>query len=220
MVSSPSRLSALQRDLLEAFFHKDQSFVLTGGGALGGYYLYHRESQDIDLFGRPTADIDLAEVHLRDAAREIGAKLRADIRTPDFRRFTAERDDETTLVDLVIDRAPEVDPTKRRFGAVRVDSMREIAANKICTLLSRCEIRDLVDLRGLLSAGIELEDALEDAAKKDGGVNPATLAWLLDELTIGDEARLPGDASASEMTRFKEDLVTRLRALAFPGEGA
>lgn len=218
MASSPSRLSAIQRDLLEAFFQRDQSFVLTGGGALAGYYLYHRESQDIDLFGRPSADIDLAEVHLRDAAREVGAELRADIRTPDFRRFAAERDGETTLVDLVIDRAPEVDPAKSRFGAVRVDSMREIAANKICTLLSRCEIRDLVDLRSLLSAGIELGAALADAEKKDGGVNPATLAWLLDELSIGEEAQLPGDASAGELTVFKEELVARLRALAFPSD--
>jgi hypothetical protein len=99
-----------------------------------------------------------------------------------------------------------------------VDSIREIAANKICTLLSRCEIRDLVDLKELLAAGVELEGALADAEVKDGGVNPATLAWLLDELTIAPDAPIPGRSPAAELDDFRRDLVVRLRRLALPEE--
>jgi predicted nucleotidyltransferase component of viral defense system len=206
----------LQRELLAAFFARERRFFLTGGSALGGFHLGHRESQDLDLFASPPADLDMAERALLDAARACGAATRTEIRQPDFRRFLVERSGEGTLVDLVIDRTPQLDSEKVEFGAVRVDSIREIAANKICTLLSRCEIRDVVDLRALLSAGVDLEAALADAEHKDAGVNPATLAWLLGELTIADDAPIPGDVTAVELRGFVEALVRRLRALAFP----
>ena len=50
-----SRLTLLQRDLLDAFFALERRLVLTGGGALAGFYFGHRDTEDIDLFIRPTA---------------------------------------------------------------------------------------------------------------------------------------------------------------------
>jgi nucleotidyltransferase AbiEii toxin of type IV toxin-antitoxin system len=219
MGSSPSRLSPLQSDLLQGFFEREQRFVLTGGGALAGFHLGHRESKDLDFFARPPVELELAERAIEDAARACGATCRSQVRYPEFRRFLVQRGADTTLVDLVIDRAPEVDPVKPKFGIVRVDSLREIAANKICTILSRCEIRDLVDLRAILSTGIDLGQALHDAERKDAGVNPATLAWLLGELHIASDAPLPGGADAELLRRFQADLIRRLRAMAFPDPG-
>jgi hypothetical protein len=43
-----------------------------------------------------------------------------------------------------VDRAPDVDNVEERQG-IRLHSLREIAANKICALPGRGEIRDLVD---------------------------------------------------------------------------
>ena len=37
--SSSSRLTPLQRELLEAFFERTRSFLLSGGAALAGFYL-------------------------------------------------------------------------------------------------------------------------------------------------------------------------------------
>lgn len=45
-----SRLSPFQREVLEAFFCKENRFFLTGGGALVGFHLGHRETDDLDLF--------------------------------------------------------------------------------------------------------------------------------------------------------------------------
>jgi hypothetical protein len=39
--SAPSRLTPLQVDLLQAFFAREQRFVLTGGAALAGFYFGH-----------------------------------------------------------------------------------------------------------------------------------------------------------------------------------
>jgi predicted nucleotidyltransferase len=47
---STSRLSALQRDLLEAFSKQTSQFFLTGGAVLAGWLLGHRRTDDLDLF--------------------------------------------------------------------------------------------------------------------------------------------------------------------------
>ena len=47
---SASRLSVLQRDVMRAFFALEHRFFLSGGGALVGFHLGHRETDDLDLF--------------------------------------------------------------------------------------------------------------------------------------------------------------------------
>lgn len=121
MDCSPS-LSRLQQDLLREFFARERRFVLTGGGALLGYHLHHRTSDDLDF-----------------------------------------------------------------------------------------------DLRAILARGIDLRSALVDAERKDGGVSPATLAWILDQVVIGADAKLPG-VTGHELDVFRHDLVKQLRAIARPDE--
>lgn len=220
MDSSRRALSPLQRELLEAFFALDpRGFFLTGGSALAGFYLGHRTSKDLDLFSPPPADPDLAQRALEGAARSLGCEIETQVRYPEFRRLLVTRGDDSTLVDLAIDRAPQVERDKVRFGAVVVDTEREIVAIKLRALVGRCEVRDLVDLKALLEHGIGLERALEDAAKKDGGVNAATLAWLLNDVSIGRDAVIPGGGSATELEAWRVRLVVELRRLAHPERG-
>ena len=65
----PSRLTPLQRDLLDAFFAREQRLFLTGGGALAGFYLGHRTTEDLDLFTLPGLDLADAAHALDEAAR-------------------------------------------------------------------------------------------------------------------------------------------------------
>jgi hypothetical protein len=55
-------LTALKKDFLKAFFDRNQAFFLTGGSALGVFYLQHRLSYDLDFF---TTD-ERIEWHLLD----------------------------------------------------------------------------------------------------------------------------------------------------------
>jgi predicted nucleotidyltransferase component of viral defense system len=211
----PSRLTLLQRDLLDAFFAREQRMFLTGGGALAGFYFAHRDTEDLDLFAAPGLDLADAARTLDDAAKACGAQATAMQTHADFRRAKVVRGDEECIVDLVIDRAPMIDAEKSSFGSIRVDTLREIAAKKVCTLLSRNEVKDLVDLRALLDAGADLKAALRDAEKKEAGADPATLAWLLSELRIGSEAILPGEVDPNDLIAFRDVLVPRLRAIAY-----
>ena len=104
-----------------------------------------------------------------------------------------------------------------QVGRVRIDPPEEILANKLCTLLARAEIRDLVDVLALERAGHRAEAALPLAIEKDGGLTPAQLAWVLSEITIGEDANIPGGLSVVEIRSFVADLISRLARVAFPG---
>jgi hypothetical protein len=215
-LSAPaSRLTPFQREVLDAFFERAKGFYLTGGGALVGFHLGHRETHDLDLFtlvGPLTNGVEA----LRDLARAIGAGCE-DVRTaPEFRRFVLSRGDDTVVVDLVVERAPQLVANKPWVGSIQIDPPEEILANKLCALLGRAEIRDLVDVRALELSGQSLDRALSAAQKKDGGLTPGQLAWVLSQISIGEEARVPGGVKAPELKRYLQGLIDRLVALARP----
>lgn len=216
MDSSPG-LSSLQQAVLKEFFAREQRFVLTGGGALVGFHLRHRTSDDLDLFTKPPCDLEDGKRALAAAAAAVGGTIENVKTYPDFHRALIRRGSESVLVDLVVDRAPDVDAPQLVAGGVRIHSLREIAANKVCALLGRGEVRDLIDLCLILREGLDLRAILADAERKDGGVAPATLAWLLDSMRIGADAKLPA-VTPAELEAFRIDLVRRLRRLGLPGD--
>ena len=209
------RLSPLQEEVLLRFFRKTHSFFLTGGAALAAYHLGHRTTDDLDLF-TSSADLDEGVSALQSLADEMGASIQALRTSPDFRRFLLAVGDEGVVVDLVRDRAPQIFAEKLDRDGVLVDPPGEILANKLCTLLSRGEVRDLVDVLFLERAGLRVEDALVPASSKDGGLTPAQLAWVLSQITVGPDARIPAGVTPDELRAFLEDLVSRLARLAYP----
>lgn len=208
-------LSNLQNDFLREFFGRENRFYLSGGAALVGFYLGHRETHDLDLFTLDD-EIENGFIIVRDVARALGASVEAIQTAPDFRRLLVRRGDESIVVDLVREYVFQLETEKREIGGIRIDSPEEILANKLCALLSRSEIRDLVDVRELERAGFNLEDALAVARKKDTGLTAAQLAWVLSQIKLGDDLSPPGDVSILELKNYLDDLVARLKRLAFP----
>ena len=210
-----TRLSSLQQEVLDAFFQREKRFFLTGGAALAGYYLGHRSTEDLDFF--TTEDcLEEGSHRLQVVARQMDAEIESLRTSPDFRRYLVRRGEEAAVVDLVYDRAPQLCPEKRSVGQLRIDPPEEILANKLCTLLSRAEVRDLVDVRALERAGYPVESVLDLASRKDGGLTPGQLAWVLSEIEVGDDAQIPGGVSPAELRAFLEDLQGRLAAQAYP----
>ncbi len=208
-------LSNLQNDFLREFFGRENRFYLTGGAALVGFYLGHRTTHDLDLFTLEN-EIENGFAIVRDAARSLGASVEAINTAPDFRRLLVKRGDEAIVVDLVREYVFQLEPEKREINGIRIDSPEEILANKLCALLSRSEIRDLVDVRELEKAGFNLENALSAAQKKDTGLTAAQLAWVLSQIRFGDDLIPPSDVSALELRDYLDDLAARLKRLAFP----
>ncbi len=209
-------LDRLQRDLLAEFFRTPSSFFLTGGAALSGFYLDHRQTLDLDLVTADD-DIEAGERRLRESALALGASIEEIETSVDFRRRLVRRREEAVVVDLVRDRVAQLWPEKASMGGVRVDRPEEIRANKLAALLGRAEIRDLVDLRALERAGYSVDrSALADAARKDAGLTAAQLAWVLSELRLGPDLTPPGGVSVDELERYRRELGERLLAWARP----
>src|SRR4051794_7829451 len=176
-------LTALQIQVLGAFFRREKRFFLSGGGALAGFHLAPRPADGPDLF--TTADVLVeGERALMAVTEDVGAKFERIQTAPDFYRRLLRRDDEAVLADLVRDRAPQGPLPKQTVGEVRVDPPEENLANKLCALLSRSELRDVVDVYALEQAGFRVEDALPLAEKKDGGLTPAQLGWVLSQIDL------------------------------------
>jgi hypothetical protein len=212
----PSRLGQLQREVLETFFRREERFFLTGGAALAGFHLGHRETDDLELF--VTEDVlEEGLAALGAVVRELGATAEEILSTPDFRRRLLRRGGESVIVDLVRERVAQVCPDKPAIAGIRVDPAEEIMANKLCALLARAEVRDLADLRALEEAGFQIEDALNAGAWKDRGLTPAQLAWVLSESRMGDDAQLPGGVAVLELSDYLRGLIERLSRLALPG---
>jgi len=210
-----SRLDSLQQDVLRVFFEYESHFFLTGGAALAGFHLHHRTTKDLDLFTVEDR-IEQGAAALATVAQDLGASLESLVVYLDFRRYLLRRGPSSVVVELVRDRAPQLIDQKPFVGTIQVDPPEEIIANKLCTLLSRAEIRDLVDVRALEAAGYRVEDHFESAARKDGGLTPGQLAWVLSQVVIGEDARLPEGVSVDELRQYLNDLVQRLSDMAFP----
>lgn len=210
-----SRLTELQQALLQAFFEDAGPWFLTGGAALSGYLLGHRETHDLDLF-TVDADIRDGDGRLEQAAKRLGATIRRVRTAPGFARRLVERAGESVVVDLVVDPPSASAPERRVVGGVVFDDPGEILANKLCALLGRMELRDLVDTKALLDAGLDLEVALARAMEKDGGLTPAQLAWVLSRMPIAEDEMVPGGESPASLRAWSQALQQRLIDSAVP----
>ncbi|HWU91351.1 MAG TPA: hypothetical protein VN253_28990 [Kofleriaceae bacterium] len=70
-----SKLTALQGQVLDAFFRRERGFFLTGGAALAGFHLGHRTTDDLDLFTRHDAAFERGRFVLADVAAALGGEL-------------------------------------------------------------------------------------------------------------------------------------------------
>lgn len=126
------------------------------------------------------------------------------------------------MLDLVAEPVPFVDaPQELTIGSVniQVDSPHEVLVNKLYTLLSRQEIRDLQDVRHLVDAGGDLWRAVAHADRKDSGFSPQMLAWLLRGFPVralaGAES-IPDD-EVGELEAFRDQFVSELLRRGNPG---
>lgn len=212
---SLGRLSARQLELARAFFrHHPKGYFLTGGAVLAGWELAHRTTDDLDLFTTLPDAMLSGEQALRRAASELGGTVSAVTTSPDFRRFVVQFSDEALKVDLVHDYTVQHFEKVERDGVI-TDSAAEIFVNKLCTLVERSEVRDLVDLMFLERTGLRLDEALPRAHAKDEGVTAATMAWLLESLSI--PATPPGGVSQQTLSEYRTELKERLLRLARRG---
>lgn len=218
-MSSRIGLSSLQLEVLRSFLSRRPEFFLTGGAALIAFHGLQRNTEDLDLFSSTADTLEAPGRELEGIAAEIGADCRPLQTTPGFRRYFLERRGEATVVDLVHDEVPQIYPDKPRIDGLRVDPPEEILVNKICTLVSRSEVRDFWDVFQLARRGLSVGAALTGANRKDAGVTRETLVWMLSEVgwpAMGLLAQAEGLDEWARVEEFFRDLQEELALQLLP----
>jgi predicted nucleotidyltransferase component of viral defense system len=214
----PDSLSRLQRALLEGLSLR-ATFYLTGGAALSAFFLHHRRSLDVDLFVADLEDLETLDRQLK--ALCVDRLWSADElqRSPGFRRYLVRDSADETVVDLVYEPVAQVIPAHAKpiVAGIRIDALEDLVANKLCALLGRGDVKDLVDLYFLEEAGIDVLDHLPAARRKDGGMESTTLAYVLRGMSTDTAALLLFEPlSPTTLGRFRDLLIERLLREAWP----
>ncbi|MBI3050000.1 MAG: nucleotidyl transferase AbiEii/AbiGii toxin family protein [Acidobacteria bacterium] len=215
------KLTPLQRRILCTLAALDPPWTLTGGGALAGVHLGHRTTRDLDLFWRARSELGPAPADAQVLLRAAGLGVVALRTTPAFAELRVSDGHDVCIVDLVAEPFPPVEAplqTTIEEATIAVDSMHEILVAKLTALLSRMELRDLIDVRALLEAGADLTAAVRDAPKKDTGFSALTLAWVLHTFEAGPLARAMGwsEKETAGIDAWRRQLVDRLTRMTRP----
>lgn len=156
-------------------------FYLTDGTALAQFYLQHRLSEDIDLFcEKEEVNQAVVETFLKKIAPRLGIKK---IKKSQFLGLVSNLliydDEEALKIDFNYYPFPRIDKATK-FYNLEVDSIYDIAANKVHTLFMRARSRDYVDLYFIMNRqNYPLEKLIIDAKAK--------FDWDLDRITLASQ---------------------------------
>lgn len=208
--------STVQREVfLRLLTHPtiEESFFLTGGTALAVFYLYHRVSDDLDLFSLNPVDFAEIDFWIRSTWQSACSKIKE---SPNFLSFLI-RD---TKVDLVIDPLSNKENRKRlRFEnehSILIDNIINIVSNKFSCIVSRTEPKDYIDIFFLFKIfpDLKLENVYENARLKDAIFDdPPTAAFQLEEgisFLKENPPLLPGikrEFDLDEFVKFFEEIL-------------
>jgi hypothetical protein len=172
-------------------------FCLAGGYAVQAHGFVEREFKDVDLFTTmaAVADFPTAQADVATALRAHGLDVVVEREGPTFARLA--------VLELGADWRAHP-PVTLAIGPVL--HAADAVANKLCALFGRAEVRDYVDVHGVLEDGRFTEhELLRMAAEHDPGFNPGMFAEALRAVR-----RFP--ASAFEPYKLSTDQVDALGA--------
>lgn len=192
-------------------------FYLTGGTALAEFYLHHRISEDLDFFSEEEFDTTYITVFLKKNKDKIGFQemdiQRKQNRFIYFLHFGKER----LKVDFAFYPFPRIRADLgKKFGSLRIDSVFDIATNKVFTLFQHPRLRDYIDLYFIFKNFPEfgLEDLAAYARNKfDFVVDRKELAKNFLKVLDLDQADFPRMLVPFERKEMEEFFLGLARSL-------
>lgn len=201
-------INNIQKLILEHFSETPGSehFYLTGGTALSEFYLKHRRSDDLDFF---TASEELIVPFSYNLEKMLKSTNMAVERRRGFRSFIellGNRGQDTTIIHLALDSPFRFEPPEEfpRFPGLKVDSLIDLASNKILALFGRATLRDFIDVYALVLKEKFKPGELEKiAGKKDPGFDLYWLGVAFERIKTFN-ADSPGLSLLIEPVKFRE----------------
>lgn len=146
-------LSAAQTGLLKEISKNKKissKFYLSGGTALAAYYLGHRYSEDLDFFSETEVDSLSVSTYLTKIKKKFKIK-KIDLSTSYNRNiFFLHLPNEIIKTEFTYYPFPPIEKGQT-LGNLRIDSLIDLAVNKLFTIYQRSVARDYIDLYCIIS---------------------------------------------------------------------
>lgn len=168
-------------------------FYLTGGTALSEFYLKHRISYDIDLF---TVDQEVDQKLVDAFLKKISSKLGViQIKRSQFMGLISYMlifsDEKELKVDFNYYPFPRIEKGTK-YKKLEVDSVYDIAVNKLHTIFMQPRSRDYLDLYFIMQKyNYSLDKLILDAKSK--------FDWHIDRITLASQFLKAKDMDESAM---------------------
>lgn len=161
-------LTPLQKEVLYYLFahgFADLGFYFTGGTALCEFYIPYRKSVDLDFFVS-SKDLLPSMDQVVNIVSGLPYPFTITKSSPDHAEIIIEPNQ--LLLHFNIHPHPNIEPPNT-FGNIVVDSLKDIAVNKVTCLMGRDEPKDAYDLYSILQDTNFTFDALAEYAKEKDG---------------------------------------------------
>lgn len=182
-------LTKEQKDFLdliskERYFCKN--FYFTGGTPLSAFYLFHRLSEDIDLFSEKEINL----LPIRTFIGKIQRKL--NFQEVDYRQFLGLHSFQLIFpnksilkIDFNYYPFPRIEKGVK-YKNIEIDSICDIAVNKVHTIALNPRARDFIDIYFIIKEkGYDFKELLMQAKAK--------FDWHIDPIQLGSRLLLAGE---------------------------
>lgn len=175
-------------DLVSADPYLCRTYYFTGGTPLAAFYLKHRLSEDIDLFSDQ-------EVHLPSIRNFIGnAQKKLKLKKVDYRQYYGLHtfqlffsDTNILKVDFNYYPFPRIEKGMK-YKNIAVDSVLDIAVNKVHTIFMKPRARDFLDIFFIIKEKkYQFDDLIAQAKIK--------FDWHIDKIQFGSRLLTAKDVS-------------------------
>lgn len=178
----------------DKFISRD--FYLSGGTALASFYLKHRYSEDLDFFSEKEIDPLAIIVFLKKIKKDLG--IRKFDYSQSFNRnlFFLHLSDEILKTEFTFFPFPCIEQHERKFGFL-IDSLVDIAVNKLFSIYQRTTARDYIDLYFICKRkGFTIIELIKLAKIK--------FDWHIDPIQLGSQ--FLKSQEAKDMPRLLKDV--------------
>lgn len=194
-----------------------ERFYLTGGTPLAAFYLQHRLSEDLDFFSENEVDVSTLNVFFKQIKDQLGVdkidfeqsfnrnlfflKFKSGIIKTEFTYFPFQR----------------IEKGAEQYG-VDVDSLLDIAVNKLFTIYQRTKARDYIDLFFIChNQDLAVSDLVKKARVKfDTHIDPIQLgAQFVRAMEATDYPRMIRHVRPEEWQKFFVEEAKKLKSEVF-----
>ena len=189
-----------------------RQFYLSGGTALAAFYLQHRYSEDLDFFSESEFDVSEITVFLKTIQKDLRIEKIDFQQSYNRNLFFLHIGEEVLKTEFTYFPFPRIEKGRKEYG-MEIDSLLDIAANKLFTIYQRTTARDYIDLYAICKEkGFSIDELIWKAkAKFDWHIDPLQLGTqFLKAKEAEDYPRMIREVPPPEWQNFFEEEAKKL----------